>query len=453
MTGRFTPVRAPVFALVLALATPAAARPPAELRVWLEPEGQVVVGQQVRVRVEVLTPSWFTRAPRLPELTLEGAVSLRPERFGSNFTARRGAETWAGQRRTYLVFPQRSGVLRLPPLEIELGVATGDGPSEPFTLRSEPLRLAVVLPPELAGRDDVVTARRVTLRESWDRPLDGLAVGDAPRRTVRVSADASLGMLLPPVGLAAPDGIAVYPEAPRIEDRTDRGRSGGERIEAATYVLQREGAFLLPAIEVHWWDPARGALVTETLAERTLEVGPGDPAVAAAPSLFARAARVLRDLAPLGHFVREHWLALLLAGAIGYFAVPSLHHHARGAVERLRHARARRLDSEAHHFRRLLRSIRRGDPDAIVRAHWQWRDRLAAVVRPGSFRSAAEASGFAALWARLERARYGGGQGAPEPSELRAGLRALHSALRAAERDAVRSSWASLNPRGRRAAP
>ena len=62
----------------------------------------------MRIVVEVLVPSYFTGAPRFPELDIAGALTIFEPR-GANFTKREGRTTWAGQRRSYTVYPERAG--------------------------------------------------------------------------------------------------------------------------------------------------------------------------------------------------------------------------------------------------------------------------------------------------------------------------------------------------------
>ncbi len=83
------------------------------VRVSTEPEGRVVIGQQTRLFVDILTDTWFTQAPAYPDVDLDGAIALQPEQLGTNFTERIAGATYAAQRRSYVIFPQRAGPLEL----------------------------------------------------------------------------------------------------------------------------------------------------------------------------------------------------------------------------------------------------------------------------------------------------------------------------------------------------
>jgi len=424
------------------------------VRVSTEPARQVVIGQQTRFFIDILTDTWFTKAPAYPELVLEGAIALMPEQLGTNFTERIDGVTFAAQRRSYVIFPQRAGRLEIPLLKIRLAVADGDGKAgTPFTLRTRPLLLNVVIPAEAEGAEGLVTTPRFRVRDEWSRPLDELKVGDAVERTVRMNADRALGMLLPDLVFEVPPGIAVYTDQPRTSDRVNRGQYQGERVESVTYVLQRPGEFVLPAIELHWWNPTSGALQTETLEERTFEVS-GESGVAAlrvpADPWAPWRARFDWTLA----FIQEHRLALLLTVLGAIFAVQLARRSLPGLLRGWRAQREQRRNSEAQLFRELSKTAGRGDVDAIVRDFWRWRDRLAIdppSLTHGAARRAAEASGFAECWALLEQRRYGVVAPSSGSADLRPALQAFRTALLKAHRSQTApSGFSGLNPRGQR---
>ena len=418
------------------------------IRVSTEPARQVVIGQQTRLFVEILTDTWFSKAPAYPELTLEGAIVLMPEQLGTNFTENIDGITFAAQRRSYVIFPERVGPLKIPSLRIRLGVSEDGKAGTPFWLSTPPQRLNVVLPAEAEGVDGLVTTPHLTVRDRFSKPLEDLKVGDAVKRTVEMDAERALGMLLPELAFVAPSGIAVYPDQPRIRDSVNRGQYRGERIESVTYLLQRPGEFTLPAIELHWWNPTRGTLESETLEEHSFEVsGAAGGTALASPSDLWASWRARLD--QLFAYLREHRLALLLTilGAVVLGRVASRLLPELLAWRRTR--QQRRRDSEAELFRELQRTVRRRDVDAVMRDFWRWRDRLIVEVpclAPEALRHAAETSGFAQHWAEFERERYGGLARSPSPAGLGPLLRAFRAALLSTAGGQAMPSAPRLNP-------
>src|SRR5262249_6583743 len=74
------------------------------VRSTLKPQS-VTVGQPVTLDVTVFVPSYFTGAPRFPQLEVKDAVVVFVEQ-GANLSERVGADSYAGQSRSYLIYPQ-----------------------------------------------------------------------------------------------------------------------------------------------------------------------------------------------------------------------------------------------------------------------------------------------------------------------------------------------------------
>jgi hypothetical protein len=431
------------------------------VRIGTDPARQVVVGQQTRFFVEILTDTWFTSAPAYPELNLEGAIALMPEQFGSNFTERIDGVTYAAQRRSYVLFPQRAGPLEIPSLKVRLAVSGEGKPATPFSLRTPPLRLNVVLPVEMEGVDGVVTTPRLQVKEAWSRPLENLKVGDAIKRTIRTSADQALGMLLPDLEFIAPQGVAVYPDQAIQSDRINRGQYFGERVEHVTYILQRSGVFTLPAIELHWFDPVSGTLASHLLEPITLEVSEADAGLALSSSPEAPA--TLRErLDRTRSYLEENFLQLILLLLSVVAAAVVFRRAGPGWLEWIRARPLSTDESERRRFRDLKRVLSRGEPGAITREFWRWQDRVALetpFVTTHQRKRAGNESGFTECWSKFERARYAGGSdndhsdrsgdswSSADRSRLRRSLREFRNALISAQRrnpSTPRLLW--LNP-------
>jgi hypothetical protein len=98
-------------------------------------------------------------------------------------------------------------------------------------------------------------------------------------------------MLLPSLPVFETEGLAAYPAAPRIDDRTNRGSLVGERTDRITWIVERAGEYSLPTVAFRWWDPVREALNTDMVdgVSFSAETAPGQPGSASAES---------RDVAP-----------------------------------------------------------------------------------------------------------------------------------------------------------
>ncbi|MEJ2140349.1 MAG: BatD family protein [Gammaproteobacteria bacterium] len=428
----------------------------AEVRVeaYAQPEGDVYLGQRVRLMVDVRTDARFTTAPRYPELKLAGVVALLPEALGVSYTDRSEDATWIGHRQRYVLFPQRVGALTIPPIELPLAVAVeGQEKGEARVVKTPAVTINVVAPPGAADVSAFVTTPLLTVSDNWDRDLGELKVGDAITRTITQRAEDVFALVMPSVEFGDIEGLGVYPATPDLDDRAQRGQYSATRVDRVTYVLQSEGEFTIPAVEVSWFNPQRRRMMTETLEAVTIEVAPnpdaviGDTDSSDTESVFEIEALVRAALDWLANNI--HWLTLV-AGTL--FALHRLwRRFMPGLIRGFREARERYRHSESRYFRDTQRALRSGNVDRFIRSFWRWADRLPGRRPPLSLsvlRDVASETGMAATWTETEAARYRGGKtGTTTPFRLR-DLRHLRRAYLCGQTDAGRpgASLHKLNP-------
>jgi len=371
-----------VIALMLAFSLPSHGQEDQDakpiVRIRVEPRSGAYVGQAVRVYIEVLVTTWFSGAPKYPELRIPDAVSIMLEGFAQNFIDRTGGTQYTGQRREYLVYPQRAGVFTIPAVTIEVPYAIpGVSPSPVAMLETREVRFEASVPEEAAGLGYVFATPGYRVEESFDPDLDDLKVGDSFRRTIRMSADDTLGMLLPPIDFETSEGLHIYPDAPQVAYKAERGTYLGTRTESVTYMLEAEGDYHLPEVTIHWWDTSRNSLRTEILPERdfTVSSNPGlDP---------ERLAGFVEEESAGSEVSRETgWRSLLLqvaAALAGILAIVMLWFPVRRILQRIGQTisayQERRAQSEETYFKRLRRAAQSGDAPRTMRYLMSWLDR------------------------------------------------------------------------------
>ena len=106
-------------------------------------------------------------------------------------------------------------------------------------------------------------------------------------------------------------GLAVYPAQPSLQDKTE-GRTDAltaTRADSATYILQRPGDYVLPAIDVRWWNAGEGRVETAHL-DAVVSSARGSRSI---PSGQATGGRHGRRALELGRkivdLVADHWAA------------------------------------------------------------------------------------------------------------------------------------------------
>lgn len=386
----------------------------AEVRIdaYAEPEGDVYLGQRVRLMVDVRTDTWFASAPRYPELKIDGTIALLPEAFGINFTKREGGTTWAGQRQRYVLFPQRVGQLTVPPIDIPLAVSIDGKAGKTQVMTTPSVTINIVAPPGSADVPAFVTTPRLRVNEEWDGEFEDLKVGDAITRRITQSAEDVFALLLPAIEFGEIEGLGVYPGTPELDDRVDRGTYAAVRTDHVTYVLQSEGDYELPAIDIHWFDLSRKRMITETLDPLEITVlpnpdavlGVAEPAEEDSSTGIEEAVRVALDWLA----ANIHWLTLI-AGAL--FALHRLWRRlVPGWIRSLRELRERYQQSEARYFDELIRAVQSNDEDKAVACFWRWADRLPGKTPPLTLEALADESGgqdLSVTWHEIGARRYG----------------------------------------------
>jgi hypothetical protein len=239
------------------------------MRTSLQPRS-VVVGQAVTLEVDVFVPTYFTGAPRFPQLEVKDAVVVFLDTGGQNLTESIGGVDYAGQRRSYLIYPQRPGDFEVPAFEVKVRYAINAQPSPRTPVSARSRRFVASIPEAARSLEHFVATPSFELSGTTDRPLEDLKVGDTLTRTITMTATEAFAMMLPPLSFPHVDGLGVYPAPPRVTDTWgERGETRvGKRVESVTYALQKEGHYRLPAIDVDWWDTSarkvRHATVPET---------------------------------------------------------------------------------------------------------------------------------------------------------------------------------------------
>ena len=383
------PLRRSVYAgaTAILLAGPVSAQQEGDpfARARLDPGSRVTVGQPLRITVEVLVPSFFTGGPRFPALDVSDALTVFEDR-GTNFTERMGRRTFAGQRRAFVVYPQRPGSYRIEAIPVTVPYRDEtEGPTT-ATVSPPPIVFEAVLPPEAEGLSYFIATTRLSLRATYDQVPDTMRVGDAFTRTVTATVQDALAMVVPPMGVDSIPGLAIYSDPPLVDDEGgERGeRIVGTRSESFTFVALEEGEYEVSGLEIHWWDVNAGRMRTATVDPISFAVLPA--LTESAFGLEVDSAEVQAAAAETSsrfdvmRLLRRFGAWLLGTIAVLWLGVWVWRRHGRRWLARWEAAKAAKAESEETYFRKFREKARRGDPLATLRALTVWYDR---ARRPG----------------------------------------------------------------------
>jgi hypothetical protein len=304
---------------------------PLRLRVAAEPaSGPRRKGADLYVEVEVVpkddsplvqqqilyTVRLYSRVPVLDGgLTDPAPENALVERLGANrsYEATRHGQRYQIVERSYAIFPERSGELKIPPVEFTGRVATatgsrpprsridrmmerffGDDPfkdplfdrdffgGSPFAERgrrvhtkSQGLSLDIKPRPETYSGAHWLPSERVVLRDSWGESPPELRAGEPVTRTLSIEAKGLESSHLPALPVPDLPDLRIYREQPVQENRTDGTWIYGTSEQQLTYIPAHSGPVALPEIRLTWWDTAAGQERVATLPGWQLNVLPG----------------------------------------------------------------------------------------------------------------------------------------------------------------------------------
>ncbi|MBF0626341.1 MAG: protein BatD [Magnetococcales bacterium] len=275
------------------------------------------------VQSQVILTVRFFRSVAFSQGAITGPeeTGLLVERLGEDRQLRldRDGRSYDVIERRYALFPQRSGILKIPGIGFQgerVVQSRSPGRVDPFANdpffeqflggnplhrmlgQSAPVRLrapeiTLQVAPRPAGLQDPwwLPARQVTLSaEGWPQTGRG-AVGEPLTLTLGIHATGVTGAQLPELPKPTLDGARLYPDQPKVTTRPVGDWMVGERFEKWAIIPTRPGTLTLPAIDVPWWDVIANQRRVARLPALTLEVAAGtapaadQPAAASAPAV------------------------------------------------------------------------------------------------------------------------------------------------------------------------
>jgi len=420
--------------LTLAATAPGAwaqTTPEPVLNVTIDPP-RVVVGQRTTLRIDVLAPNYMTSPPELPDFQVRNAVTRQLQSV--NLSETRNGTSYAGVRFEFAIYPQEPGSFAVSDQKVKVKYA-----AEPPAVREQALALprvsfAAFIPDAAAALNPYVAAQHLTIEQSIQRSSEQLKVGDSVTRIVTVRAEETPSMLLPPIALKAVDGLAVYPAQPSLEDKTE-GRTDAltaKRTDSATYILQRAGDYVLPAVDVNWWNANEGRVETAHLDAVPMQVAVNPAAETAAATPGGRRNWIV-DL------VLDHWIAAIVTlatlAALCWIVPPA----ARAVAARHRERHECYLRSERYSFDRLRHAVRAADAKASYFALLDWLQRLGPTATVDTLKSDARDPLLGREIASLETRLFAGRPASPDWSPRRF-IRHVSAARRNLRRAVVRKA-------------
>ena len=252
--------------------------PPGEAEVFITTE---VDFKESYVQAQILLTTKIYRAVAVRQPALRNAVVTGAEVLvelagdDRNYEAVINGTPYSVLERVHAIYPQESGEIELSPARFEARVLRNGRITGRKVYESEPLQVTVLpTPPPPVDYPDAVwlPARDLQLTEDWSRDDSEVKAGEPLTRHVTVAALGQLETQIPVIDPPLADGMNVYPDKPELGRIIESGGIRGVRKDQYALIGVTPGTVVLPALELPWWNVAKGEWEVATLPERSIEV-------------------------------------------------------------------------------------------------------------------------------------------------------------------------------------
>lgn len=247
------------------------------VRVAASPENSWL-SEKVLLKVDVLARDGWAQLKTTETTEIDGGFLRRFETQGTRLNEQIDGESYTGQRYELFFFPQQSGSVELPPMDLGIEIKSwgNGGQTERKKVRTPSVNLQVRSPPGGVPAEGLISTTSFSARQSWQPQAEGVAVGDAITRTIVLEAADQLAMAFAPLDQEALNGdlsgVGIYQSEPDVADLYSRGELIGQRTERVTYIMEQAGRVNLPALHFSWWNTKSERYETTVLAGKTLDV-------------------------------------------------------------------------------------------------------------------------------------------------------------------------------------
>jgi hypothetical protein len=261
-------------------------QPPVFIEVAVTPENSPhYVNAQLGLTVRVYYQHNLTEAAISQPEPSPASVRLLDE---VAFQADRNGARYRVLERHYAIFPERSGELVIPSLQLSgrLVERRPDRLWQPsvrgrrIQVQSEPVHLKIKPRPASAAGDSWQPARKLELSQQTSA-TDGLRVGEPVTRTVIVDAVGLEENMITEPAWPEISNTRIYPDQPQGISRDDGQWVLGHKEFRYAVVPEKEGELVLPQLTVYWWDTISDQQRTSVLSSQVIQVQPS--VVAALP--------------------------------------------------------------------------------------------------------------------------------------------------------------------------
>ncbi|MDB4837362.1 BatD family protein, partial [Marinomonas sp.] len=173
----------------------------------------------------------------------------------------------------YLAFPQKSGLLTIPPQTLQAMINTSGG-RRIIKVQSPALSLQVLPIPATYSNDFWLPSSQVNINTTLEKTSDNPRIGDTLIWTIDVGAKGALPEQIPTIELNSTRRYKLYPKPAKFRtQKTSNGITGHQTL-IVEVVPTEDGTLLLPNIEIDYWDTEGRRLKTATAETNSMVIRP-----------------------------------------------------------------------------------------------------------------------------------------------------------------------------------
>ena len=207
--------------------------------------------------------------PGAPEIDDALVITLGENR---NTIGQRNGKSYSVIEQRYAIFPQSSGSLTIPPIQLSASVRLidrGRASRKAVRVSTDSAQIDVLpIPNEFPSDQPWLPALDLTLEQQFGSATNQtIGVGENLSRTIELNVYGNTGAIAPPLlGELDARKFKQYPNPAVITEDTNGSTVVGIRSESTDIVALTPGTHLLPGIDIYWWD-------TESKAVKQTSVG------------------------------------------------------------------------------------------------------------------------------------------------------------------------------------
>ena len=334
---------------------------------------KVVVEQPVKVTIKAYASTWFAQPLSFQNLQVNGAYVQAFKRTVPSIEYVNNKK-YAALTFYYVLFPYTSGEVIFPELTLSTSIPPeNDFKGQPVSLKTKPIIIMVDPPPADADERHWLVASNATIRNEWSADLSSVKVGDVVTRKIVINASGTLPSFIDEPIIEDIDFGSIYTSEPQFFDKRDDKTVNGQRVDFYSYLLEDEGEFTVPEVEITWWNPYAGRYYKRKLPEYNIRVSE-NPGMLSLQQLKDSLMALNPPVIPDSENAEKtgNWrMYLLLAGKLVLILIIllSLLYVTRKRLLRLREKRKRYLNSEEYLFNSL---IKQHDSKKWLLAYYKW---------------------------------------------------------------------------------